>query len=236
MRGKKTVNFGGQNERRRRPFGQQALVWLLCACLMFASLPIGYGGGMALAAQRQEIMGFTELPQDVRVQNVDIGTPLEELSLPEALEVQLHQEGVASPSEAMQDGSQAEAAIIGQVAWESEPVYDSETEGVYAFTPALPEYYTLAEGVGLPVINVAVRKGELTKGIEKKREKSRILPERKQGMKKNRWINWKRFRGDGRNCMEQRQRQAAAWSVKIPPGRGMGLWNKGNLLWSQTLP
>ena len=126
---------------------------------------------MALAAQRQEIMGFTELPQDVRVQNVDIGTPLEELSLPEALEVQLHQEGVASPSEAMQDGSQAEAAIIGQVAWESEPVYDSETEGVYAFTPALPEYYTLAEGVGLPVINVAVRKGELTKGIEKEEGK-----------------------------------------------------------------
>ena len=171
MRGKKTVNFGGENERRRRPFGQQALVWLLCACLMFASLPIGYGGGMALAAQRQEIMGFTELPQDVRVQNVDVGTPLEELSLPEVLEVKLHQEGVASPSEAMQDGSQAAAAIIGQVAWESEPVYDSETEGVYAFTPALPEYYTLAEGVGLPVINVAVRKGELTKGTEKEEGK-----------------------------------------------------------------
>ncbi len=211
MRGKKTVNFGGENERRRRPFGQQALVWLLCACLMFASLPIGYGGGMALAAQRQEIMGFTELPQDVRVQNVDVGTPLEELSLPEVLEVQLHQEGVASPSEAMQDGSQAAAAIIGQVAWESEPVYDSETEGVYAFTPALPEYYTLAEGVGLPVINVAVRKGELTKGTEKEEGKEQNFAGKKTRDEKESLDKLEEVQGEWQEL----------YAVKATPGCGV---------------
>lgn len=45
---------------------------------------------------------------------------------------------------------------IGNVTWQSEPSYDGDTEGVYTFTPALPDSYTLADGVSLPEIKVTV--------------------------------------------------------------------------------
>lgn len=45
---------------------------------------------------------------------------------------------------------------IEDVTWESTPAYDGETEGVYVFTPILPEGYLLAEGVSLPQITVTV--------------------------------------------------------------------------------
>ncbi len=50
-----------------------------------------------------------------------------------------------------------EDIIIEDITWESEPDYDSKTEGVYIFTPVLPEDYTLAEDVSLPEIEVTVQ-------------------------------------------------------------------------------
>lgn len=49
-----------------------------------------------------------------------------------------------------------EEIILEDVTWESSPAYDGETEGVYVFTPILPEGYTLAAGVRLPEISVTV--------------------------------------------------------------------------------
>jgi len=137
---------------------------------MVVSLPIEYGGGKALAAQKMEIVAFEELPQDVKVRQVEMGTPLERLGLPGALKVtcrKMEEAGSISPSEAAAGGSQPEQAVIEEVAWESQPEYSSETEGIYVFTPILPEHYFPAEGLELPKINVAVRGGGMSRGMEK---------------------------------------------------------------------
>lgn len=66
-------------------------------------------------------------------------------------------------SENTQDEGKVETLVsdvvkitIEDVTWESTPAYDGETEGVYVFTPILPEGYLLAEGVSLPQITVTV--------------------------------------------------------------------------------
>ncbi len=51
---------------------------------------------------------------------------------------------------------QTELVTIGEITWSSEPEYDSDTEGIYQFTPVLPEGYQLAEGGRLPEITVEV--------------------------------------------------------------------------------
>lgn len=66
-------------------------------------------------------------------------------------------------SENTQDEGKVETLVsdvvkitIEDVTWESTPAYDGESEGVYVFTPVLPEGYLLAEGVSLPQITVTV--------------------------------------------------------------------------------
>ena len=170
MEERKGSNLSGWKGRRNHPIGQRMLAGLLCVCLMVVSLPIEYGGGKALAAQKMEIVAFEELPKDVKVQQVEMGTPLERLGLPGALKVtcrKMEEAGSISPSEAAAGGSQPEPAVIEEVAWESQPEYSSETEGIYVFTPILPEHYFPAEGLELPKINVAVRGGSLSRGMEK---------------------------------------------------------------------
>ena len=49
--------------------------------------------------------------------------------------------------------------LIGGVTWDSAPAYDGDTAGTYIFTAALPEGYTLAESVSMPVITVTVESG-----------------------------------------------------------------------------
>ncbi len=170
MEQRKGSNLSGWKGRRNHPIGQRMLAGLLCVCLMVVSLPIEYGGGKALAAQKMEIVAFEELPQDVKVRQVEMGTPLERLGLPGALKVtcrKMEEAGSISPSEAAAGGSQPEQAMIEEVAWESQPEYSSETEGIYVFTPILPEHYFPAEGLELPKINVAVRGGGMSRGMEK---------------------------------------------------------------------
>ena len=170
MEERKGSNLSGWKGRRNHPIGQRMLAGLLCVCLMVVSLPIEYGGGKALAAQKMEIVAFEELPQDVKVRQVEMGTPLERLGLPGALKVtcrKMEEAGSISPSEAAAGGSQPEQAVIEEVAWESQPEYSSETEGIYVFTPILPEHYFPAEGLELPKINVAVRGGGMSRGMER---------------------------------------------------------------------
>ncbi len=170
MEERKGSNLSGWKGRRNHPIGRRMLAGLLCVCLMVVSLPIEYGGGKALAAQKMEIVAFEELPQDVKVRQVEMGTPLERLGLPGALKVtcrKMEEAGSISPSEAAAGGSRPEQAVIEEVAWESQPEYSSETEGIYVFTPILPEHYFPAEGLELPKINVAVRGGGMSRGMEK---------------------------------------------------------------------
>ncbi|MDE7266922.1 MAG: hypothetical protein K2N89_05590, partial [Lachnospiraceae bacterium] len=53
-------------------------------------------------------------------------------------------------------GTQEESVTIEGITWQSNPKYDKDTEGVYTFTPVLPESYALADGVSLPQITVTV--------------------------------------------------------------------------------
>lgn len=62
------------------------------------------------------------------------------------------------------NASQEETVIIENITWSSSPAYDPGTEGIYDFTPVLPEQYVLAEGVPLPVIQVTVKNTEDSQG------------------------------------------------------------------------
>ena len=52
--------------------------------------------------------------------------------------------------------TKTEEVTIEDITWESAPSYDGDTEGIYVFTPVLPEEYVLAEDVSLPEIRVSV--------------------------------------------------------------------------------
>lgn len=87
------------------------------------------------------ITAFGELEEQIRQQSVPYGKEISELSLPESLTA------VTSADETIS---------VAGVTWVSSPVYDGEKAGSYTFLAALPEGYTLAEGVNLPEISVTV--------------------------------------------------------------------------------
>ena len=52
--------------------------------------------------------------------------------------------------------TKTEEVTIEDIVWEASPAYDGDREGIYVFTPVLPEEYELAEDVSLPEIRVSV--------------------------------------------------------------------------------
>ncbi|MDE6662614.1 MAG: hypothetical protein K2K46_04640, partial [Lachnospiraceae bacterium] len=52
--------------------------------------------------------------------------------------------------------AETEAITIENITWDSSPAYDGEEEGLYIFTPTLPDGYVLSNGVSLPEITVTV--------------------------------------------------------------------------------
>ena len=80
----------------------------------------------------------------------------------ESDEAELKQETytVTMPEYQAENAGTAEVkTLIGGVTWDSTPAYDGDTAGIYIFTAALPEGYTLAEGVSMPEIRVTVQDG-----------------------------------------------------------------------------
>lgn len=61
-------------------------------------------------------------------------------------------EGIPEPS----DEPGQTAVVIPDITWESAPVYDSDIQGEYIFTPVLPEGYCVGDEVALPMIIVTV--------------------------------------------------------------------------------
>lgn len=82
---------------------------------------------------------FAALDHNVAEQTVPVGTPLEELILPDELTVTV-------------DG---EESVIPGVIWQPDPEYAPDLAGTYSFTPALPEGYIITGAKG-PVIVVTV--------------------------------------------------------------------------------
>lgn len=107
-----------------------------------AALPTG---DPATPTDAVTITAFEPLSEDVAAQTVPLGTALEDLTLPDTLEATVN------------DGRNETATAISGVTWESSPEYDPDTVGTYRFPAALPEGYTLSNGVSLPVITVEIR-------------------------------------------------------------------------------
>lgn len=63
------------------------------------------------------------------------------------------------PENSEKEAQELQETVAG-VTWQSDPAYDSNTEGTYTFTAVLPEGYTLAENVSLPQITVTVKESE----------------------------------------------------------------------------
>ncbi len=62
----------------------------------------------------------------------------------------------ASEEARTESETKTEEVTIEDIVWEASPAYDGDREGVYLFTPVLPEGYELAEDVSLPEIRVSV--------------------------------------------------------------------------------
>lgn len=81
-------------EQRKRPGKwNKLIIALLSVCLIMTSLPNRYYQTFALAAGlpedggQYEVLSISELPEEVKLQNVEIGTPIEALNLPDSLTV-----------------------------------------------------------------------------------------------------------------------------------------------------
>ena len=119
---------------KRHPIRQKLLSCLLSVCLLLVSLPVEFYGSEVQAEEMvQEIMSFSELPEEVQNQTADKGTAQESLSLPDTLW-------------AVCVFTESEPVMLEHITWQSAPAYDRDTEGTYVFTPVLPESFVLAEG------------------------------------------------------------------------------------------
>lgn len=215
----------------RHPIQQKLLSALLCVCLLLVSLPAEFLGSEVQAEEPQkQILSFLDLSQELKRQTLEPGTPMDNLNLPETLEVvciplenepagdpeplvlpgngfeiqgaapepfpespapdpepdaarvpELESDTLETPEleldtlevpESGVNASQAETVIIENITWSSAPAYDPETEGIYDFTPVLPEQYVLAEGVPLPEIQVTVKNTEGSQGEAESGESS----------------------------------------------------------------
>lgn len=76
-----------------------------------------------------------------------------------------------------------ETAVIENIIWKSAPDYDSETEGIYVFTPVVPEHYILEEGVTLPEIYVTVKSEKVKEELERKKGQDTEGKRKKSGKK-----------------------------------------------------
>lgn len=98
----------------------------------------------------------------------------------ESDEAELKQETytVTMPEYHAENAGKAEVkTLIGGVTWDSAPAYDGDTAGTYTFTTALPEGYTLAEGVSMPEIRVTVQDGSDDTAVQELLARIAVLPE-----------------------------------------------------------
>lgn len=105
------------------------------------------------------ITAFDELEEEVQDQSYPAGTERKELELPETLTAYGFRESAGGRT-AEDASGQPEPVVIGRVVWEADIPYEGE-DGVYVFTPVLPEGYTLAERAELPEIFVRIGNPEM---------------------------------------------------------------------------
>lgn len=94
MKKKTTIPSDNTRHVRKHPLRQQLAGGFLGICLILASMPIEYFNFPVLAAQEQEqsqtnpgweVLSFSELPEETRIQTAATGTPVHRLGLPDTL-------------------------------------------------------------------------------------------------------------------------------------------------------
>ena len=90
--------------------------------------------------QDMQVTSFIAIDKAISEQSVPVGTALEALTLPEQLEA------------VNADGT----VFTIPVTWESKPEYNATIAGEYIFFPIIPEAYSVAEGVEVPSVKIAV--------------------------------------------------------------------------------
>lgn len=110
------------------------LLWMLSICLIVTSLPNPYYQTFALAAGmpedggQYEILSVSELPEDVKSQMVAVGTRVEELELPDSLNVSYRGELYAEPEPVQFQDTESEVDQLGDAEPEVEQLEGTVTE------------------------------------------------------------------------------------------------------------
>lgn len=95
-----------------------------------------------------KVVGFEELPEEVRLQTVSAGTAQSELNLPKTMEVTIEKY-----DEGMFTGMQT--VTPAAVTWTSLPDYEPAA-GDYVFSPVISDGWQTGEGISIPHITVTV--------------------------------------------------------------------------------
>lgn len=151
-------------EKKKHPIIQKLSAVLLSVCLLIVSLPIDFFGAEVQAEEiLWNIISFSKLQDEVKYQAADTGTPEEKLNLPDTLEaVCVSAELFGNHADVLntEETKGKETIVIEHITWVSEPVYDSQIEGIYTFLPILPESYAAQDNAALPEIKVTVTESE----------------------------------------------------------------------------
>lgn len=121
------------------------------------ALPAQSGGAETTASQSSHqgnmtVRSFEELSQDIRLQQVALGTDISVLRFPASLRGEIRNEQ-----------GERESVMIA-VAWELDPTgsaasFQGNTAGEYRFIPVIPSRYSIPGGMELPSITVIVGEG-----------------------------------------------------------------------------
>lgn len=154
---------------------RRLLSMFVVICMMFTMLPVSLIADEAHTGidNKEEIIAVKPLEETEKI--VPIGTPIEDLKLPEALKVIVRANLVANEAETKNEedsGSTKEDMVVRdwsdattssaidieitkdiEVEWISEPAYDMNTEGEYVFKPVIEGYVISSK---LPEIKVKV--------------------------------------------------------------------------------
>ncbi len=156
---------------KKHSIGQRIVCGLLCICLSMASLPGFNYNLLVFAASGQEmqpeIVSFVDLPDEIKMQKVALGTSWEELKLPDTLTAVVspieREKNVTDCLEEHNVSSNMEnvnTVTINNIEWTSISEYNSEKNSTYILTPILPQKYKLMEDIKLPEINIIVEEVE----------------------------------------------------------------------------
>ncbi len=137
----------------------------------------------------QEVSDNTESPEEQPAADDSEGAeelPKEPEDIPENPMPDTESGVVSEPDPEPEQNTEnvaGETAVIENIIWKSAPEYDSETEGIYIFTPVIPEHYILEEGVALPEIYVTVKSDEVKEELERKKGQDTEGKRKKSGKK-----------------------------------------------------